>query len=72
MIEAVQAFEQAGASFVPETCREWAEHFSEERFRREFTGCVEQAWALWQRDPRSVEALADGPGEPPDAGLAAQ
>ncbi len=72
VIEAVQAFEQAGASFVPETCREWAEHFSEERFRREFTGCVEQAWALWQRDPRSVEALADGPGEPPDAGLAAQ
>lgn len=72
LIEAVEAFEQAGAAFEPEACREWAEQFSEDRFRREFTACVEQAWTLWQRNPRSVEALADGPGEPPEPGFATQ
>ncbi len=71
LIEAVEAFEQAGAAFGPEACRAWAEQFSEERFRREFTHCVDEAWALWQRNPRSVEAaLADGPGEPLEPGFA--
>lgn len=71
LVEAVEAFEQAGPAFAPEACREWAEQFSEERFRLEFTGCVDQAWALWQRNPRSVEAaLADGPGEPLEPGFA--
>lgn len=72
LVEAVEAFEQAAAAFGPEACREWAEQFSEDRFRREFTACVEQAWTLWQRNPRSVEALADGPGEPPEPGFATQ
>ena len=72
LIEAVEAFEQAGGAFAPEACREWAEQFSEARFRREFTACVEQAWTLWQRNPRSVEALADGPGERPEPGFATQ
>ena len=71
LVEAVEAFERAGAAFAPEACREWAEQFSEDRFRREFTACVEQAWALWQRNPCSVEeALADGPGERPQPGSA--
>lgn len=62
LAEAVQAFERAGPVFAPQACREWAEQFGEERFRREFTQCVEHAWALWQRNPRSVEpALAEGP-----------
>ncbi len=60
---AIEAFEDARVAFAPEACRDWAERFSEERFRREFMDCVERAWTLWQRDPRSVEALADGPGE---------
>jgi hypothetical protein len=30
--------------------------FSEARFQREFSSCVDQAWATWQRDPRAVEA----------------
>ena len=61
---AVEAFDRAGPVFAPEACREWAEQFSEARFKREFTGCVDQAWALWQRNPRSVEEpLADGPAE---------
>lgn len=71
LVAAVEAFEQAGAVFAPEACRAWAEQFSEERFRREFSGCVDQAWALWQRNPRSVEeALADGPGERLEPGFA--
>lgn len=62
LAQAVQAFEEAGPVFEPQACREWAERFGEERFRREFTQCVERAWALWQGDPRLVEAaLADGP-----------
>jgi glycosyltransferase involved in cell wall biosynthesis len=61
---AVEAFEAAGSVFSPEACREWAEQFSEARFKREFTRCVDQAWALWQRNPRAVEeALADGPSD---------
>ena len=62
LVQAVQAFEDAGPVFDPHACREWAELFSEARFKREFSSCVDQAWALWQRDPREVEpALADGP-----------
>jgi glycosyltransferase involved in cell wall biosynthesis len=62
LVQAVEAFEQAGAIFAPDACREWAEQFSEDRFRREFTSCVEQARTLWRRNPRAVEeVLADGP-----------
>ena len=64
LVQAVEAFEHAGRAFAPQACREWAEQFSEARFKREFTGCVEQAWTLWRRNPRAVEeALADGPSE---------
>ena len=59
---AVQSFEDAGAVFHPEACRGWAETFSEERFEREFSGVIEQAWNLWRRSPLELEtALADGP-----------
>lgn len=59
---AVDEFEAAGAVFDPQACREWAETFSEERFLREFTAVIEQAWRLWQRSPLEVETvLADGP-----------
>jgi glycosyltransferase involved in cell wall biosynthesis len=62
LAQAVAAFEAAGPVFDPYACREWAERFSEERFKREFTQCVDQAWSLWQRDPRQIEdALTDGP-----------
>jgi len=61
LVEAVGFFEDAGPAFDPQVCREWAEQFGEARFKREFSGCVEQAWSLWQRDPRALEAaLADG------------
>lgn len=59
---AVESFEQAGPAFSPEACRRWAEGFSEERFQREFTQIVEQAWHLWRKSPLEMEAaLADGP-----------
>lgn len=62
LAEAVEFFENAGPVFDPQVCREWAEQFSEARFKRQFSGCVDQAWSLWQRDPRALEAaLADGP-----------
>jgi glycosyltransferase involved in cell wall biosynthesis len=61
LMEGVQAFEAAGPMFDPHACREWAEQFSEERFKREFAQCVDQAWTLWQRNPRTVEdALLGG------------
>jgi glycosyltransferase involved in cell wall biosynthesis len=60
--EGVEAFEAAGPVFDPHACREWAERFGEARFKREFAQCVDQAWSLWRRDPRTLEdALADGP-----------
>ena len=55
-------------SSIPHACREWAEQFSEARFQREFSDCVDQAWDLWQRDPRMIEtALTDGPAGLPAA-----
>lgn len=55
LVEAVERFEQAGAVFDPHVCRAWAQTFGEERFQREFTQIVEQAWQDWQADPCSVE-----------------
>jgi hypothetical protein len=56
VVEAVEAFEQAGPVFDPQACREWAETFSEENFRRSFTALVNEAWSCCQADPASVEA----------------
>lgn len=62
LMEGVQAFEVAGPVFDPYACREWAEQFSEERFKREFSQCVDQAWSSWRRNPRRMEeALTDDP-----------
>lgn len=62
LVDAVNAFETAGAVFDPMECREWAETFSEARFKREFTACVDEAWSRWQINPAGLEAaLADGP-----------
>lgn len=62
LAEAVDFFESAGPVFDPLVCREWAERFSEARFKQQFSACVDQAWSLWQRDPQGLEAaLADGP-----------
>ncbi|HSV46406.1 MAG TPA: glycosyltransferase, partial [Ramlibacter sp.] len=63
LAQTVEAFEAAGRVFDPHACREWAEGFSEARFEREFRECVDEAWNLWQQDPRAVEpGLVDGTG----------
>jgi len=64
LAQAVQAFEDAGPVFDPYACREWAEQFSEERFKREFSECVDQAWELWQRDPQALEPTLAAPAPP--------
>jgi glycosyltransferase involved in cell wall biosynthesis len=62
LVVAVEAFEAAGPVFDPYACREWAEQFSEARFKREFAQCVDEAWSLWRRDPRRIEGeLTEGP-----------
>jgi len=65
LAEGVEAFESAGPVFDPYACREWAEQFSEERFKREFAECVDQAWSLWRRSPHRIEPqlTADAPGQ---------
>lgn len=65
LVDAVDAFEAAGPVFDPYACREWAERFSEARFKHQFAGCVDEAWSLWRRNPAAVEAgLTDRPGDP--------
>jgi glycosyltransferase involved in cell wall biosynthesis len=62
LVDGIEAFEAAGPVFDPLACREWAQGFSEERFQREFSQCVDQAWDLWRRGERRVEdTLADMP-----------
>ena len=66
LAQAIEAFESAGPVFDPHDCREWAEQFSDARFKQEFSACIDQAWDVWQREPRGVEgALTDGPGAAP-------
>jgi glycosyltransferase involved in cell wall biosynthesis len=48
IIAAVERFEGAGAAITPEACRENALRFSPERFRTEFTACVEREWAAFR------------------------
>lgn len=45
IVEAVNKFEALGLNrFSPETCRKWAESFSEERFKQEFKSFVEEKY----------------------------
>jgi glycosyltransferase involved in cell wall biosynthesis len=45
---AVRLFEAHEAEFKPETCRHNAEHFSHERFQRDFRATVEELWYRFQ------------------------
>ncbi|MBU2782801.1 glycosyltransferase family 4 protein, partial [Acidithiobacillus caldus] len=45
---AVERFETAGVAITPEACRENALRFAPERFRAEFTACVEREWAAFR------------------------
>jgi len=55
LVEAVEDFERLSGRISPDACRQWAEGFSESRFKREFTTLVEEAWRHWQFDPQSLE-----------------
>lgn len=57
LARAVEAFEGMHAVFDPHACRQWAEQFGEERFKREFTEVVDRSWAAWKREPASVESM---------------
>jgi len=57
LVEAINAFENAGAIFDPQACRVWAETFSEERFKASFIALVDEAWARWKVDPKSLESM---------------
>jgi glycosyltransferase involved in cell wall biosynthesis len=51
--DAVEAFDSMAID--PHDCRSWAERFDEARFQAEYRTVMEQAWAAWIRDPRSVD-----------------
>ena len=48
--EAVDKFEEVRSGISPEACRENAQRFSEERFRREFSSLVDQEWKAFQEN----------------------
>lgn len=55
LAQAVDYFESSIDKFNADFCREWAEQFSETRFKRDFSLFVDEAWTRWQLDPQSVE-----------------
>lgn len=62
IVQAVEAFENAGSVFDPQACRQWAERFGEARFKEEFGVLVARARELWHADPQGMEdALTDRP-----------
>ena len=55
LAEAVEDFERLSGQISPEACRQWAEGFSEARFKREFLTLVDEAWTCWKDDPQTLE-----------------
>lgn len=60
LVEAVEAFEHLSDRISPDACRQWAESFSEARFKREFSALVDEAWTRWRADPQSLEQKMQG------------
>jgi glycosyltransferase involved in cell wall biosynthesis len=56
LVEAIEAFEASSSRIDPHDCHAWAQRFGEERFTEAFSAIVAQAWDVWQRNPREVEA----------------
>ena len=50
IIDAVKTFEAEGANkkYTADACREWAETFSNERFKTEFSNFVKEKWTEFQ------------------------
>ena len=56
IIEAVNKFESMGNQpFVPKDCRQWAEGFSEERFKREIKEFVEEKYEEFKKNGINIE-----------------
>lgn len=55
LVDAVETFEGLSGRISPEACRQWADTFSEARFKQAFSALVEEAWHLWQTDPQHLE-----------------
>lgn len=53
--DAVEDFDLLVDRISPEACRQWAEEFSEERFKQTFTTLVNEAWHYWQENPINIE-----------------
>ena len=61
-MEAVEEFERLSGRISPDACRQWAEGFSEARFKREFSALVEEAWVCRKDDPQTLEKKMLGSG----------
>ena len=56
IVEAVNKFEAMGAQpFVPADCRQWAEGFSEERFKREIKEFVEEKYEEFKKNGINID-----------------
>ena len=56
VVGAVEAFEASGSRISAEACRRRAERFAAPRFRTEFRGFVENAYAAWSDYRRNTGA----------------
>ena len=56
IVEAVNKFEAMGSQpFAPADCRQWAEGFSEERFKREIKEFVEEKYEEFKKDGINID-----------------
>ena len=56
IVDAVNVFEAMGNQpFAPKNCREWAEQFSEERFKREIKEFVEEKYEEFKKNGINIE-----------------
>lgn len=56
IVDAVSRFEAMGSKpFAPKVCREWAEGFSEERFKREIREFVEEKYENFKKNGINIE-----------------
>lgn len=56
LVWAVEEFERRRGQISAQACRSWAEKFSEDSFRKNFTALIEEAWVCWNENPATVES----------------
>ena len=56
IVEAINKFEAIGSlPFAPANCRQWAEGFSEERFKREIKEFVEEKYEEFKKNGINID-----------------